>query len=255
MATALIEVRIWGQQVGAVARDDTVGAYVFEYAPTWRRRGIELAPLLMPVTGTQAKFAFPSLSEPAFRRLPGMLADALPDDFGNALIDAWMARQGVDKNQVTALDRLAYMGKRGMGALEFRPAKGAHRESHEPLPMKQLVETARQGRRRLEPADRRVAQWPIRRGRRIRALASEVRRGGQGPGAGHRCALRTHRVRLSPDGLGRWNRDERLSTTGGKRPCALHDKALRSRRQQETPRAIAVRDAASRLQAARHARL
>ena len=144
MATALIEVRIWGQQVGAVARDDTVGAYVFEYAPTWRRRGIELAPLLMPVTGTQAKFAFPSLSEPAFRRLPGMLADALPDDFGNALIDAWMARQGVDKNQVTALDRLAYMGKRGMGALEFRPAKGAHRESHEPLQMKQLVETARQ---------------------------------------------------------------------------------------------------------------
>ena len=143
MATGLIEVRIWGQQVGAVARDDTVGAYVFEYAPTWRRRGVELAPLLMPVTGTQSKFVFPSLSEPTFKRLPGMLADALPDDFGNALIDAWMARQGVDKHQITTLDRLAYMGKRGMGALEFRPAKGAHRESHEPLQMKQLVETAR----------------------------------------------------------------------------------------------------------------
>lgn len=144
MATALIEVRIWGHRVGAVARDDTVGAYVFEYAPAWRRRGIELAPLMMPVAGTQAKFVFPTLSEPAFKRLPGMLADALPDDFGNALIDAWMARQGVDKNQVTTLDRLAYMGKRGMGALEFRPARGAHRESHEPLQMKQLVETARQ---------------------------------------------------------------------------------------------------------------
>ena len=144
MATALIEVSIWGHQVGAVARDDTVGAYVFEYAPAWRRRGIELAPLLMPVTGTQTKFVFPTLSEPAFKRLPGMLADALPDDFGNALIDAWMARQGVDKNQVTTLDRLAYMGKRGVGALEFKPAKGAHRESHEPLQMKQLVETARQ---------------------------------------------------------------------------------------------------------------
>ncbi len=143
MATGLIEVRIWGQQVGAVARDDTVGAYVFEYAPTWRRRGVELAPLLMPVTGTQSKFVFPSLSEPTFKRLPGMLADALPDDFGNALIDAWMARQGVDKHQITTLDRLAYMGKRGMGALEFRPAKGAHRESREPLHMKQLVETAR----------------------------------------------------------------------------------------------------------------
>ena len=144
MRTALIEVRIWGHRVGAVARDDTLGAYVFEYAPEWRRRGIELAPLLMPVTGTQSKFVFPTLSEPAFKRLPGMLADALPDDFGNALIDAWMAKQGADKNQVTPLDRLAYMGKRGMGALEFRPAMGAHRESHQPLQMKQLVESARQ---------------------------------------------------------------------------------------------------------------
>lgn len=144
MATELIEVRIWGQQVGAVARDDTIGAYVFEYAPSWRHRGIELAPLLMPLSGTQTRFVFPTLPEPAFKRLPGMLADALPDDFGNALIDAWMARHGVDKHQVTPLDRLAYMGKRGMGALEFRPARGAHRESREPLQMKQLVETARQ---------------------------------------------------------------------------------------------------------------
>lgn len=144
MSTLLIEVRIWGHRVGAVAHDDTLGAYVFEYAPAWRRRGIELAPLMMPITGIQTTFAFPTLSESAFKRVPGMLADALPDDFGNALIDAWMARQGVDKNQVTTLDRLAYMGKRGMGALEFRPARGAHRESHEPLRMKQLVEAARQ---------------------------------------------------------------------------------------------------------------
>lgn len=144
MATPLIEVRIWGHQVGALAGDHNVGAYVFEYAPAWRRMGIELSPLMMPVAGTQTKFVFPALPEPAFKRLPGMLADALPDDFGNALIDAWMARQGVDARQITALDRLAYMGKRGMGALEFRPATGSHRESREPLQMKQLVETARQ---------------------------------------------------------------------------------------------------------------
>lgn len=144
MATSLIEVRIWGHLVGAVARDDSVGAYVFEYAPAWRQRGIELAPLMMPVAGLQTKFVFPTLPEPAFKRLPGMLADALPDDFGNALIDAWMARQGVARDRVTTLDRLAYMGRRAMGALEFRPAKGAHRESREPLQMKQLVETARQ---------------------------------------------------------------------------------------------------------------
>jgi serine/threonine-protein kinase HipA len=72
-----------------------------------------------------------------------MLADALPDDFGNALIDAWMATKGIEKSGITILDRLAYMGKRGMGALEFRPARGSHTESSAPIEMKQLVEEAR----------------------------------------------------------------------------------------------------------------
>src|SRR6185437_12009063 len=78
-----------------------------------------------------------------FYRLPGMLADALPDDFGNALIDAWMAQHGIQKSGVTTLDRLAYMGKRGMGALEFKPSRGSQTESVEPLKMKSLVEEAR----------------------------------------------------------------------------------------------------------------
>jgi serine/threonine-protein kinase HipA len=72
-----------------------------------------------------------------------MLADALPDEFGNALIDAWMAEHGVTKSQVTPLDRLAYMGKRGVGALEFKPARGSYNESATPLEMKSLVEAAR----------------------------------------------------------------------------------------------------------------
>jgi serine/threonine-protein kinase HipA len=72
-----------------------------------------------------------------------MLADSLPDRFGNALIDAWMAEHGTKKSEVTTLDRLAYMGKRGMGALEFKPTLGSHRESAAPLKMKSLVEEAR----------------------------------------------------------------------------------------------------------------
>jgi serine/threonine-protein kinase HipA len=88
-------------------------------------------------------FVFPNLPEATFHRLPGMLADALPDDFGNALIDAWMAEHGITKSAVTTLDRLAYMGKRGMGALEFKPARGSQRESAVPLKMKSLVEEAR----------------------------------------------------------------------------------------------------------------
>jgi serine/threonine-protein kinase HipA len=72
-----------------------------------------------------------------------LLADALPDNFGNALIDAWMAEHGIAKSAVTSLDRLAYMGKRGVGALEFRPAHGSRTESAAPLEMKSLVEAAR----------------------------------------------------------------------------------------------------------------
>ena len=143
MNTPVIEVRIWGQRVGAAAPDPRLGCYVFAYDPAWRHSGIELAPLTMPLADTQTTFAFPNLAEPSYHRLPGLLADALPDDFGNALIDAWMAGKGVDKNAVTTLDRLAYMGKRGMGALEFKPARGAHRESVEPLQMQTLVEAAR----------------------------------------------------------------------------------------------------------------
>lgn len=143
MNIPVIEVWIWGQRAGAVAADPKLGFYVFAYEPTWRRRGIELAPLTMSIDDSRDTFVFPNLPEATFYRLPGMLADALPDDFGNALIDAWMAEHGVPKSDVTALDRLAYMGKRGVGALEFKPARGSHRESAAPLEMKSLVEEAR----------------------------------------------------------------------------------------------------------------
>lgn len=139
----VINVHIWGYQVGAVALDPNLGRYVFEYAPAWRRRGIELAPLTMPVGNRDPRFTFPNLPEPTYKLLPGMLADALPDDFGNALVDAWMASHGISLDQITTLDRLAYMGKRAMGALEFRPASGATRESQAPIEMQALVEEAR----------------------------------------------------------------------------------------------------------------
>lgn len=140
---SVIEVRAWGSLVGAVALDTSLAYYAFEYDPAWKRSGTELAPLHMPLADTRSTFVFPTLPEATYFRLPALLADALPDDFGNALIDAWMAQRGVDKSSVTVLDRLAYMGKRGMGALEFRPARGAHNESTAPLEMKELVEEAR----------------------------------------------------------------------------------------------------------------
>lgn len=137
-----IEVRAWDQRVGAIALDPRLGFYAFAYAPEWRSTGIELAPLTMPLNHEEV-FLFPELPDVTFYRLPGMVADALPDAFGNALIDAWMARQRIARNEITPLDRLAYMGKRGMGVLEFRPERGSHRESSAAIAMQSLVEEAR----------------------------------------------------------------------------------------------------------------
>lgn len=140
----VVEVRIWGKAVGAVALDPALGYYAFEYQPAFVRSAIELAPLTMPIDAASEPFVFTDLPEATYRRLPGMLADALPDDFGNALIDAWMAREGVGKSEITSLDRLAYMGKRGLGALEFKPARGPKpSKSTTAIEMSELVESAR----------------------------------------------------------------------------------------------------------------
>jgi serine/threonine-protein kinase HipA len=141
---SIVEVRIWGKAVGAVALDPRLGYYAFEYQPVFVRSGIELAPLMMPLAGATEPFVFVELPEATYRRLPGLLADALPDDFGNALIDAWMAREGVGKSRITSLDRLAYMGKRGMGALEFKPALGPRpSKPSTAIELSALVESAR----------------------------------------------------------------------------------------------------------------
>ena len=139
----VIEVRIWGQRVGAVAHDPKLNFYVFRYEPKFLKTGVELAPLTMPLAQAREPFVFPSLPELTYKRLPALLADALPDDFGNALIDAWMATQGVERDSITTLDRLAYMGRRGMGALEFKPGTGPNAKKSTALVLSDLIEEAR----------------------------------------------------------------------------------------------------------------
>lgn len=118
----VVEVEVWDTTVGATVLDPGSGYYAFEYDPAWIRRGIELSPLHLPLRS--GPHVFPSLPEQTFRRLPAMLADAVPDRFGNALIDAYMVSKGVQVGSITPLDRLAYIGRRGMGALEFKPPGG-----------------------------------------------------------------------------------------------------------------------------------
>jgi serine/threonine-protein kinase HipA len=121
ISTEVIEVRCWGRSVGALAYDPKVQLNVFEYSPEWVASGIELSPLHMP--NRNGSYTFPQLSQQTFYALPAMIADALPDDFGNAVIDAWLAEQGVNKAEITTLDRLAYAGERALGALTFHPAQ------------------------------------------------------------------------------------------------------------------------------------
>jgi len=138
-----IEAWLWGHFVGACALDPGLGFHVFAYDPDFAKTTIEPAPLQMPVTAGRT-FVFPTLPVDTYRRLPAMLADALPDDFGNALIDRWLADRGVPREAITPLDRLAYMGKRAMGALEFRPTRGPAARKPTAIELGELVGVARQ---------------------------------------------------------------------------------------------------------------
>ncbi len=137
-----IEVVAWGKRVGALAPDPKQGVYVFEYAPAWIATGVQLAPLFMPLR--PGSFSFPALPVSTYRGLPAMIADGLPDSFGNALIDSFLADKGVSKDSITALDRLAYLGKRALGALEFKPARGPRGQAVTALDMSALVLAARE---------------------------------------------------------------------------------------------------------------
>jgi serine/threonine-protein kinase HipA len=138
--STLAEVRLWGRRIGAVLLPDGSDVAVFEYDPLFARSAIEVSPLRMPLGST--RYTFPALNFDTFRGLPGMLADSLPDRYGNALIDAWLAGQGRRPESFNAVERLSYIGTRGMGALEFAPARGPSRSRDEEIHIDRLVELA-----------------------------------------------------------------------------------------------------------------
>jgi len=141
----VVEVRIWGQSVGAVAPlQGKPGFYEFQYTPAFENSGLELSPLRMKLKAKH-RFSFPELAPGTFHGLPGLLADALPDTFGNALIDEYLTRHGTRTEEITTLQRLVYIGRRAMGALEFEPAIAETRSPAVavPLDMAHLVEDAR----------------------------------------------------------------------------------------------------------------
>ena len=143
-----VEVRIWNKTAGAIAPlSQTPGFYEFEYEPQFLRSGLEISPLVLPARA--GRYSFPALNPETFRGLPGVIADALPDKFGNALIDAYMTGKGILAANITTLQRLLYTGRRAMGALEFEPALSDSTGDlvAQPLAMAALVEDARRALR------------------------------------------------------------------------------------------------------------
>ena len=138
--TTIAEVKLWGRTIGAVMLKQNSDTTSFEYDTAFTASDIEISPLRMPLS--RRIYSFPELSGETFYGLPGLLADSLPDKFGNALIDVWLATQGRQAGSFNAIERLCYTGARGMGALEFVPVIGPKSRQAKKIQIDKLVELA-----------------------------------------------------------------------------------------------------------------
>lgn len=133
-------VNLWGKQIGAVSWVNERKIGIFQYTPEFVKSKIEVSPLQMQLR--DFPFEFPELNEKTFMGLPGLLADSLPDRYGNAIINEWLALQGRDPESFNPVERLCYVGKRGMGALEFEPSMEGPTASNDLVDVKKLMDLA-----------------------------------------------------------------------------------------------------------------
>jgi len=138
--TTLAKVQLWGRTIGAVALEDRDSYAAFQYDPAFAQSGIEVSPITLPLS--DRVYVFSQLPQRTFRGLPGLLADSLPDRFGDALIDAWLSTQGRAPGSFNAVERLCYTGARGMGALEFEPSIGPKQQRAAMIEIDALVRLA-----------------------------------------------------------------------------------------------------------------
>ena len=134
------EVYLWGTRIGIIHQDVTKTYASFEYDKDFVNSGIEVAPLRMPLG--RNIYEFPALTGDPFYGMPGLVADSLPDRFGNAVIEQWLMSLGKSLSDFTAIDRLCYTGKRGMGALEYVPASTEIKDIDENINVREMVKFA-----------------------------------------------------------------------------------------------------------------
>lgn len=136
-----INVSLWGQRVGTLVAAPQRGAFAFRYEKKFLSSGIEIAPLMMPLRAEP--YVFADLPRSAYDGLPPVFADSLPDVFGRGLVDHWLREHGLARDEITPLDRLAYLGRRTMGVLTYEPDRGPGGRPTA-VDMRDLVESARQ---------------------------------------------------------------------------------------------------------------
>ncbi|MEE1091423.1 MAG: type II toxin-antitoxin system HipA family toxin [Paludibacteraceae bacterium] len=137
----MANIKIWDNIVGYLLWREETETATFEYAPEFKRLGLDLSPIEMPIS-QQRVFAFSNISRETFLGLPGLFADSLPDAYGKALLDRWLASNG--RHFANPVERLCYQGKRSMGALEFEPAQNDYLETSSNIEIDSLVATARE---------------------------------------------------------------------------------------------------------------
>lgn len=148
VSTKTAFIKIWGHIVGAVSWDETKGYASFEYDPKFKTLGIDLSPIKMPIQSGSSIFSFPELRTKkdgydTFKGLPGLLADVLPDKYGNQLINSWLAQNGRSENSMNPVEQLCFIGTRGMGALEFEPTQIKPSKRTFEVELNSLVDIAR----------------------------------------------------------------------------------------------------------------
>ena len=135
-----VRVKLWGNDIGIAFKQDGKDCVLFEYDKDFIKSGIELSPIVMPLSNHV--YSFPELNYKSFNGLPGMLADSLPDKFGNAVINQWLAEQGRTEESFSQMERLCYTGSRGMGALEYEPVIFFSETNNDSIQIDNLVELA-----------------------------------------------------------------------------------------------------------------
>lgn len=145
MTVSVAEVWLWGRHVASLAEGPR--GVTFRYRPDFATSGIELSPILMPLDPNRVYDGFDRRNPDTFKGLPPLVIDSLPDRFGETLINRWLALEGRPPGSLSPIERLCYIGDRGMGALEFRPATARADTPDEALDVERLVALASQALR------------------------------------------------------------------------------------------------------------